>query len=125
MDQSKEHDRDEKLDTQRLIQGIQAHVFDIAVNSGPGTAIRLLQRALNRLGADLEEDAVLGPATLAAAESRASDEINRELVEVRLRFDNAIVASDSDEGVFIDGWRKRAMALAWYGFRVGAEGQSL
>jgi lysozyme family protein len=67
---------------------------------------------LNRLGADLEEDAVLGPATLAAAENRGSDDINRELVEVRLRFYNAIVASDSDQGAFIDGWRKRAMALA-------------
>lgn len=95
-----------------LPEGIQAHVFDIAVNSGPGTAIRLLQQALNRLGAGLKEDGALGPATLAAAESRTPDDINRELVDVRLRFYDAIVASDSSQQVFLNGWRNRANAFA-------------
>lgn len=37
-------------------------LFDSAVNQGPGTAIRLLQRSLR-----LYEDGVIGPVTLAAA----------------------------------------------------------
>lgn len=87
---------------------IQAQVFDIAVNSGPRTSIRLLQRALNRCGAGVKEDGVLGPATRAAAASYSGADINCELVGVRLRFYDDIVAGDPRQRAFIDGWRKRA-----------------
>jgi hypothetical protein len=87
---------------------IQAQVFDIAVNSGCRTGVRLLQRALNRCGAGIKEDGVLGPATRAAAASYPCKDINRELVGVRLRFYDDIVASDPKQRAFINGWRKRA-----------------
>jgi hypothetical protein len=91
-----------------LPAAIQAHVLDIAVNSGPRTSIRLLQRALNRCGAGIKEDGVLGPATRAAAAASPGAIINRELVAVRLRFYDDIVARDPRQRAFIDGWRKRA-----------------
>lgn len=91
-----------------LPAAIQAHVFDIAVNSGPRTSIRLLQRALNRCGAGVKEDGVLGPATRAGAAAIPGAAINRELVGVRLRFYDDIVAGDPRQRAFIDGWRKRA-----------------
>ncbi len=91
-----------------LPAAIQAHVFDIAVNCGPRTSIKLLQRALNCLGACLKEDGLLGPATRAAVAAYAASNINRELVGVRLRFYDDIVANDPRQRVFLDGWRKRA-----------------
>jgi hypothetical protein len=91
-----------------LPAAIQAHVLDIAVNSGPRTSIRLLQRALNRCGAGVKEDGVLGPATRAATAAYPGADINRELVGVRLRFYDDIVARDPRQRAFIDGWRKRA-----------------
>jgi hypothetical protein len=90
---------------------LQAHVFDIAVNSGPKTGIKLLQRALNRLGAGLKEDGLLGPATRAAAAAHPASDINRALVEVRLRFYDDIVAADPKQRAFLDGWRKRAKSF--------------
>lgn len=57
-------------------------------------AVKLLQRALNRLGAKLAVDGVIGPATRAAAAAYLPDDINRALVDVRLGFYDAIVAGD-------------------------------
>jgi hypothetical protein len=94
-----------------LPPALQAHVFDIAVNSGPKTGIKLLQRALNRLGASIKEDGLLGPATRAAAAAYPASDINRALVEVRLRFYDDIVAADPKQRAFIDGWRKRAKSF--------------
>jgi hypothetical protein len=94
-----------------LPPALQAHVFDIAVNSGPKTGIKLLQRALNRLGAGIKEDGVLGPVTKAAAAAYPASDINRTLVEVRLRFYDDIVAADPRQGAFINGWRKRAKSF--------------
>ena len=91
-----------------LPPAIQAHVFDIGVNSGPRTSIRLLQRALSRCGACLKEDGLLGPVTRAAAAAYSASDINRELVSVRLRFYDDIVANDPKQRAFIDGWHKRA-----------------
>lgn len=91
-----------------LPAALQEHVFDIAVNSGPRTSITLLQRALNRCGASLKEDGVLGPETRAAAAAYACEDINRELVDARLGYYDEIVANDPKQRAFIDGWRKRA-----------------
>ncbi len=91
-----------------LPPALQAHVFDIAVNSGPKTGITLLQRALNRCGARLIEDGVLGPETRAAAAAYPCTDINRTLVDIRLGYYNTIVANDPRQHAFIDGWRKRA-----------------
>jgi hypothetical protein len=94
-----------------LPPALQAHVFDIAVNSGPRAGIKLLQRALNRLNAGIKEDGVLGPVTRAAAAAYPASDINRTLVEVRLRYYDDIVAADPKQRVFIDGWRKRAKSF--------------
>ena len=92
----------------RLPAALQEHVFDIAVNSGPVTAIRLLQRALNSLGAGLREDGAMGPATVAAARARPSADIHRALVAERLRYLEAVVENDPSQGEFINQWRQRA-----------------
>ncbi len=46
---------------------VACKVFDLAVNVGVLRAVKMLQRALCRFGADLREDGKLGPKTAAAA----------------------------------------------------------
>ncbi len=53
-----------------LPEVLQASVFDMYVNAG-AHAVRLLQRLLNRMGARLAVDGVIGPKTAAAAEAAA------------------------------------------------------
>ena len=48
-----------------LPEPLQATVFDMYVNAG-GNAVKILQRLLNKLGADLVVDGALGPMTLGA-----------------------------------------------------------
>jgi len=53
-------------------------LFDAAVNQGPIRAIRLLQRALR-----VEEDGVIGPDTLAAANSVITDDLLIQFLSYR------------------------------------------
>lgn len=50
----------------KLPSGLNAEVFDMAVNAGPSEAGIILQRSLNFMGEMLTLDGVIGPATLAA-----------------------------------------------------------
>lgn len=67
-----------KIDGDGLPAGIDYAVFDYAVNSGVGKAVKDLQRTLrawsNRIGevANIRVDGVMGQATLAAAEAAAN-----------------------------------------------------
>ena len=56
----------------RLPEALHATVFDMQVNSG-SNAVRILQRLLRRMGADIAVDGLIGPQTVAASH-RAADE---------------------------------------------------
>lgn len=75
-------------------------MFDAAVNSGPGQAIRWLQRALG-----VADDGKLGPITLAAA-AQAQD-LSRKLLGQRLEF----MTNLSTWPAFGKGWARRIAAL--------------
>jgi lysozyme family protein len=81
-----------------LPAGLDLAVFDLAVNSGPGRAARLLQRVL-----DVREDGVIGPETLAAATARDPAATVRALTEERLRFLQRLKTWKT----FGRGWRRR------------------
>lgn len=49
----------------QLPEALQASVFDMYVNAG-SNAVKILQRLLNRMGAALSDDGVIGPMTLGA-----------------------------------------------------------
>lgn len=99
----------------KLPAPIDGMVFDQAVNAGPTTAVRLLQRAINKLngGVTVVEDGQLGPRTQAAA---AKAVLNRagiikafqDVVKARYR---AIVASDPSQRPNLNGWINRANKL--------------
>jgi lysozyme family protein len=83
-------------------------LFDAGVNHGIRTAGELLQEALNRLGADLVVDGILGDKTVKAAKSYAPKRVLSALLVERLRFYQGLKTYD----VFGHGWEKRIMDIA-------------
>lgn len=93
-----------------LPAGLDLAVFDLAVNSGPSRAVRLLQRALG-----CREDGILGPVTLGAAAGREPAATIRALGRARLAFLRGLPTWSA----FGRGWARRvarveraALALA-------------
>jgi lysozyme family protein len=82
----------------RLPAGLDLAVFDLAVNSGPGRAARLLQAVLG-----VAEDGRIGPATLAAANRADVAVAVRELGRRRLSFLQRLAAWTA----FGRGWSRR------------------
>ena len=84
-------------------------LFDIGVNCGTGTAVKLLQRAVNRLAAPpLSVDGKLGPNTLRAVNAQAPDPILQALCQVQRDYYQAIVDRNASQAVFLKGWFNRA-----------------
>ena len=98
-----------KLDL--LPEALQPLVFDLAVNMGPGTAIKLLQQTLGDLGRPVPVDGVVGKQTSgvaarAVADLGAAAVVNRLCDRRQQRYDQ-IVAKDPSQTLFAAGWRRR------------------
>lgn len=97
-----------------LPRPFDAALFDLGVNVGTGTAVKILQRALNRFGPPmLKVDAGLGPKTIRTLEI-VSGEGRQVLSAVRAEAEayyRAIVANDPGQRVFLNGWLARAGEL--------------
>lgn len=85
-----------------LPHGVDYCVFDFAVNSGPKEAIKCLQRA-----AEVADDGVIGPATLAAVNAADPLRIINGVCSERLAF----MKSDCDWADFGDGWSNRVSSV--------------
>lgn len=90
-----------------LPPGLDVAVFDYAINSGPGRAVRALQR---RLG--VKVDGIIGPKTLRAIERLYDhpDDLDRVIVgyiDARLAF----LRRHEDWPHFKGGWTRRLYAL--------------
>lgn len=86
-------------------------VFDVSVNAGSSRAHILLQRALNRLGAKLVVDGLLGQATLNSIAKYPEQAIVNSFCEVQLEFYRGLVARDASQSIFLAGWTNRAKYL--------------
>lgn len=99
-----------RIDT--LPEPIVPLVFDCAVNHGPRTAVRFVQRVVNEAGfGPCDVDGVLGPDTRRRADTAQAEMggfFCNAVVEERLAFYDAIVARDPSQAVFLKGWRARA-----------------
>ena len=95
----------------KLASLIQPLVFDMSINHGPGTAIKLLQRILNERGITCEVDGGIGDETIRCALT-ATDQFGTELinflVDKRIQFYHQIVEKNPSQSVFLKGWLKRA-----------------
>jgi lysozyme family protein len=84
---------------------LNCYVFDMAVNSGPGNAVRTLQKML-----DVVVDGDIGPKTLAVAAKFPHAKYN-DFMQLRQAFYNNIVARDPSQKKFINGWTNRIARL--------------
>jgi len=73
-------------------------LFDCAVNSGNGQAVKLLQKCVG-----VEEDGVMGPATIRAVEAGYSNTITAQFLGHRLQFMTNLRPWDT----FSKGWARR------------------
>ncbi len=96
----------------RFAPNIDWLMFDIAVNSGPRGAAKILQRALTASGAVVAVDGVIGPKTIAATKLVELIELGKEMIRERLALYDRIVAQRPDQSVFLQGWRNRTLDLS-------------
>lgn len=92
----------DRVRADELPKAIRYHVFDAAVNSGGGQAIRWLQRALG-----VADDGKIGPVTLAAANAAEPEQLKRRMLAQRLRFMTSLQNWPS----FSRGWARRIADL--------------
>jgi lysozyme family protein len=85
-----------------LPPGVDYAVFDFAVNSGPGRAIRFLQRVVGAV-----QDGAIGAATLAAVKATSHDRIINRLCDDRLSFLQGL----STWSTFGKGWGSRVAGV--------------
>ena len=81
--------------------------FDMCVNQGRGTAVKVLQRAANAKGAKLKVDGGMGPATLKAVQNVEHDRVKSYRV---LHYANLVINKPEQEK-FWYGWFKRALEV--------------
>jgi lysozyme family protein len=95
-------------------------VFDMAVNHGPSTAVKLLQQSLNSIlkaGSNLAIDGAMGPKTIAAVKDVISMDHNMWLqpnslvrylcIDVlmnRVEFYTSIITNNKSQERFFKGW---------------------
>jgi lysozyme family protein len=94
-----------------LPPGLDLAVFDLAVNSGPARAAKMLQAALG-----VEADGIVGPVTLAAARAADAAQTVRRFTKARLGFLGRLAAWS----VFGLGWRRRVLAVEQEALRLAS-----
>lgn len=95
-------------------KNIAIKVFDISVNVGLRTGIKILQKSINELPPHpkIKEDGFLGPETLSHVNDKPSTYIQETLlptyrIECWHHYEK-IIEKDPSQKVFRDGWEKRA-----------------
>lgn len=88
---------------------IQPQIFDMAVNHGQRSAIRLLQKAINQNpSCKISVDGIIGGDT-----THTSNFVrNEDIANIRIGYYADIVANDPSQVVFLKGWLKRAREFA-------------
>jgi lysozyme family protein len=85
-----------------LPSGVDYCVFDCAINSGPGRAVKFLQQIVHT-----SPDGVIGPMTLKAVQETPGEELIRAFSDLRLTFLQALSMWD----VFGKGWGRRVQEV--------------
>ena len=85
-----------------LPSGVDYAVFDFGVNSGPSRAIKFLQRVVG-----VEQDGLIGPATLRAVNELSAASIIEELCNARMKFLRGLNTWET----FKRGWTSRVVGV--------------
>jgi len=94
--------------------GLDYAVFDFAVNSGPGRAIRFMQAV-----AGVSQDGIVGPATLAAVRSLEPETAIERLCDERLAFLKRL----SIWPTFGKGWANRVADVRSHALKMARDGR--
>ena len=87
--------------------GLRALLVDWGVTSGPSVAVLALQRA-----AGTDEDGVLGPVTVAAANRLDAGRLAAFVLAHREQFYRRIAVEDPSQERFLAGWLARCQEFA-------------
>jgi lysozyme family protein len=96
----------------KMPDGIQDLILDLYVQHRPLAAGRIIQRGLNRLGAKVAEDGIVGNITLAKISHECINDnlsaLRKAIVAERLDFYDKLIVNDPSQRVFEKGWKRRA-----------------
>lgn len=98
----------EPLKLERLPPRLSLPLFDAAVNHGRTAAVEILQRSLNKLGANLRVDGILGKKTIEAANFHRLPRVLVSFLAERLEFYESLETYN----IFGFGWIRRIMTVA-------------
>jgi lysozyme family protein len=98
----------QKLYLDYIKQSLANQLFDFAVNSGKGRAVKELQTALNSFGERLKVDGAIGRNTLAAISRHDSDTLAKNLHARRTLF---IKEEAKEQPHYSDNWNYRLSVL--------------
>jgi len=100
----------DKCKCDELPSGIDFLVFDFSVNSGTGTAIKTLQKVLNKYVANIVPDGFIGHMTIDAAD-KCGKAIIKDLLNERRIFYDKLVTLHPEQEKFHKGWMARVDKL--------------
>ena len=89
---------------------VKMKLFDVAVNMGQSQAVKILQRALNEMGAGLAVDGKLGPATRGALEGKDQAAVLTGMCLWQAKRYRELAKARPANAKFLKGWLARA---AW------------
>lgn len=91
-----------KIKAEELPEQLRISVFDLAINSGPSAAIKVLQKA-----AKVAQDGQIGPTTIREAKYVGL----HSYTEARIAHYEDIVERNPEKAIFLKGWTKRAKQI--------------
>jgi len=98
----------DKIKLNFMPQSVANQMFDWAVHSGRGTAARNLQSVLNKLGAKLKIDGIIGNKTLAAIETFSDAKIAEAVLNQRAVY---IGIKSKEQPYWANVWQNRIKHL--------------
>lgn len=92
----------------KVSDALAIKVFDTAINIGPRNAFRILQRAANKFGTNLEVDGNIGPKSLAAINKLEDKSLLSAYREIQADYYRELVVKNKNLSKFLKGWLNRA-----------------
>ena len=97
----------DKNKVESLPQNLWHIYFDMCVNMGKRTAVKVLQRAANNKGKNIDVDGGLGPATIGALKGVELDRVRA----FRVKYYVDLITARPEQEKFFLGWFRRALEV--------------
>lgn len=97
----------EKNRVEELPEELWYIFFDMCINQGRGTAVKILQRAANSKGRNISVDGGMGPMTIKAMKGVEVERVRA----YRVKYYADLVTSNPEQDRFYFGWFRRSMEV--------------